>query len=508
MRKNLFSFSSLFALLLLLPLCIALYDIVSGNISFWYDPARDLLQALGNIHKLTLIGPPSGIPGIFYGPYWIWLLSLGLVISKDPRFITFLVSFIPYFIIFPIILYKHLAPLDKKITFILLPFFLFGYGIHYGTALWNPHPAALIFLTLLYLIMITDYKSLGKETYFKMLLTGLMAGILINFHISFGLGALVGVGIFFISDIALGLLQNKNQTGNYIMRRLLLLSIFGCGLLTSLTPFFAFEYRHGFNQIHTALGALSKFGGVVALKGLSNGQILSMFYGKLAILLGTNTPIAYGIGIICTFLVLYGLKSKRFVLTPLEKKLAILLLSISSGILLLYLTARNPVWDYHFLGVEIIFLMALALFGSKSALVKKILMVWVIIICASNSLAFYKSINQNHLVDSSLSVKEKVVDTIIKDAGAASYTVFDHSPSIYQYDYSYLFKWKADKDVPYDPGTIQKDAPAIYLIMTNVSSDDQRAFLGYRTPEANYKTSRQWTFQGNTKVIKRSRVTN
>jgi len=61
-----------------------LYAIISGNISFWYDPARDMLSAWDNLHKLTLIGSTSGIPGIFYGPYWIWLLSIPIFFSKDP----------------------------------------------------------------------------------------------------------------------------------------------------------------------------------------------------------------------------------------------------------------------------------------------------------------------------------------------------------------------------------------------------------------------------------------
>jgi hypothetical protein len=57
---------------------INLYPIIVGNIPFWYDPARDMLSAWDNLHKLTLIGSTSGIPGIFYGPYWIWLLRPAL----------------------------------------------------------------------------------------------------------------------------------------------------------------------------------------------------------------------------------------------------------------------------------------------------------------------------------------------------------------------------------------------------------------------------------------------
>src|SRR3989344_5586868 len=91
---------------ILLPFFLFLNNIINGSIPFWFDPARDLLMALDNLKKPTLIGPPSGIPGIFYGPYWIWMASFSLIFSKDPRFTAVLVSFLPYFTVFPYILFR------------------------------------------------------------------------------------------------------------------------------------------------------------------------------------------------------------------------------------------------------------------------------------------------------------------------------------------------------------------------------------------------------------------
>src|SRR6187551_3411896 len=85
--------------------CVQLHNVFSASIPFWYDPARDMLMGWDNLHKFTLIGPTTGIPGLFYGPYWIWMLSLGELFSKDPRIVILIVATLPYLILFPLGLY-------------------------------------------------------------------------------------------------------------------------------------------------------------------------------------------------------------------------------------------------------------------------------------------------------------------------------------------------------------------------------------------------------------------
>src|SRR5579862_9684999 len=77
---------------LILPFFFVLTNLKLNAINLWYDPSRDLLTAWDNLTKLTLVGPVSGIPGLHYGPYWIWLLSFGLLFSKNPVIITFITA--------------------------------------------------------------------------------------------------------------------------------------------------------------------------------------------------------------------------------------------------------------------------------------------------------------------------------------------------------------------------------------------------------------------------------
>src|SRR3989344_163041 len=122
----------LYLVSIILPFIIALHSISVGNIPFWYDPARDFLLGQDNIKKLTLIGPTSGIPGIFYGPYWIWLISLGQLVSKDPRVVVFLILAIPYMVIFPFVLFRFKKIFGISTIIILWLYFSFSSGLYYS----------------------------------------------------------------------------------------------------------------------------------------------------------------------------------------------------------------------------------------------------------------------------------------------------------------------------------------------------------------------------------------
>src|SRR3989344_8060735 len=55
-----------------------------GFFAFAYDQGRDLLAVARIIYEghFTLIGPTTGLQGIFYGPWWYYFLSPLLFFSK------------------------------------------------------------------------------------------------------------------------------------------------------------------------------------------------------------------------------------------------------------------------------------------------------------------------------------------------------------------------------------------------------------------------------------------
>jgi hypothetical protein len=488
----------------LLPLVIALEKVLSGDIAFWYDPARDFLSAWDNLHKITLIGPTSGIPGIFYGPYWIWLLSVGLLFTKDPQTAILLVITLPYFILLPIILWSMRKLFGLLTLSVLWLLFMLGFGLQYATSPWNPYPATLLLMLLISVILNIDFLKKGYQKFIKTLVAGILSGLILNFHISFGLGVFTGIILFLC--MYQGYYIFRKKTGKLTLQAaVLLLCTFLAGVFLAFLPFMLFELRHGFNQIHAAINVFTSKGSVVSLKGLSDALILQNFFEVPATLL--KIPLFYSsilLIVSCIFLVYQGLK-KQIIFTLLENKLLLLLISIAFAVLTLYLTSKNPVWAYHFIGVEIIFLLFIGIVVQKNNLLKILLVIWTICIAFLQVPTIKYNFHQHIVSGVSIAGEKRIVQTINNDAGGKQYTVFAYSPSIYMYEYSYLFRWLAQKDVPYDPGSIPANAETIYLIAPSVQDGKVVDFIHSHTPDAHYKTVKSWQIADGTVIMKRMR---
>ncbi len=497
-RNNKILFALVF-LVSLIPITIILTNVFTGNFSFWYDPARDMLAGLSNLSKPTLIGPTSGIPGVFYGPYWIWFLSVGQLFSPDPKVVTFVVETLPYLLVFPFILFKMRKVFTLGTISILWLLFLTSYS-SYFTNLWNPHLAPLFFLVTIYLLLIRT-SSFHFKNLFILFAGGFSAGLVLNFHLSFGIGMMLGIIIYMVYEGINEFLKEKNKI--HSLKEFMLKNIlFGLGLIVSFSPFLLFELRHQFQQTQALLNALFSYGGVVDLPGLSREQIISRFFERGADLFQMSLSIfAF---IFAAGLVYYFIKN-RGKQTPNELKLSILVLSITTGILFIYLTANNPVWDYHFIGIEIIFLLAVGIIINKLKWIKVIIMFVVFLLIANNGFKYITNINKDLTKNfGTLAAKENVVEGIRKDAGSNDYTIYAANDAIYTYDYSYLFRIHAGKDVPYDPGLIKDQTKVMYLVIPK-DVKNKEDFINFRGADTKYKTLKTTIYPDQTLVIKKEK---
>src|SRR3989344_5696971 len=74
-------------LLFSLGLYLRISGTFKGDFAFTFDQGRDFLVVRDIVyqHDLRLIGPPSGIEGVFHGVWWYWLLApVFLVFDGDP----------------------------------------------------------------------------------------------------------------------------------------------------------------------------------------------------------------------------------------------------------------------------------------------------------------------------------------------------------------------------------------------------------------------------------------
>jgi hypothetical protein len=477
--------TALIVLAIAIPLFLALTTLFYGHVTFWYDNARDLQSAWDNLQKPTLIGPTSGIPGIFYGPYWIWLLSIGVLISKDPVVITFITATIPYFIIFPLVWFRLAKFFGLSTVIIGWLLFMLSTGLVYSTQLWNPYPAPLLTVLIIYLLIIVDHKKISKLHLAYSAFIGLLLGILINFHISFGIGLLLGVIIFLLWDLLYEI--KRKFTKQFWISQFAYYGSICIGFFVAYLPALLFEVRHGFQQTQVLMHTLTKYGDVVAVKGLSKPLILEEFIKTFEKLLHVPETIAGLLMIVLPLSFIILLALKKILLTPAEKRIGMLLLSLFGGILFIYLTAKNPVWEYHFIGVDLVFVLALMFIIKKLSLVKIAAIFLVSVLIVSVSYTHY--VNAKTHLPSGLNEQKEIVNLIKNDARSSDYTVIAYSSSIYMYEYSYLFRWLAGKRLSFDP-SLNVSSGARYLIVPLKADPQVDDFFHFRAPVSQYKTEK------------------
>lgn len=502
--KNIFTTKRIILLtiaLSLVPVLDILQRVFWGDFAFWYDPARDMLSALANLQKPSLIGPTSGIPGVFYGPYWIWLLSFGQLFSQDPRIANFIVSTIPYLFIFPFVLSRFSQVFRPTTIAVLWMLFLLNYS-NYFTDMWNPHPAPLLLLGTIYLLFIAKLVG-SKRNMLLMVLAGFTAGLLVNFHLSLGIGMMFGILMYFAIAGAVSVFKSKHK-GQGFFNILATILLFGFGFLAAFGPYLLFEIRHQFQQTQAFMAALFSYGGVVTLPGLSQTEILSNFIERGANLL--SMPITLFSIVLLTLIGVHGVYIYRHGKNSKEFKLLAIILSLFAGIAFIYFTAKNPIWEYHFIAIEILFLMLLGLVIDKTKWIKAAISIWIVILVVINTVDFSKGLFHNPKNNTgTLAAKQNVVQGIVADAGKSDYTFYSLNPSIYMYDYSYLFKQIADKDISYDPGNAPKDPDTVYLIIPPESKNVQD-FINFRAPKESFGKVSEHRYPDATLVLKYTRI--
>lgn len=509
-NKSFFYKKAIFLLVILIPFFFSLTDILKGSIPFWYDPARDFLLAQANLQKIRLIGPETGIPGIFYGPFWIWLLSFGQLISKDPRVIALLVQTIPYFTLFPLILYK-LTKEYGKLTFITLWLLFILNFKNYTTFLWNPHLAPLLFLVLIYFLSSLRFPAKNKKGLLYFIIVGITSGLILNIHMSFGTGIIFATFMYLAILSVWHLLKNKKKLAKTFRKSFISIFMVVVGLLFTALPFFVFEIRHGFQQIKAVQNTIFKTvinsSDVVGQSGIEPEDIPMIFLQQINELLKIPNEYSRLILFLSFGVLLIELKRKKEKLNEKEIKILLFILLSSISILSFYLSSTNPVWIYHFIAVEIIFLLWLLILIAKSKIARYILATWAIIMLISNTKTFVLALDFDPLQIQSLTSKKSIVNLIYNDSGNQPFTVFAFSPAIYTYDFDYLFIWLSQENNLALPIKELKENVPVYLIIPETDKDTELDFINYKTPNVEFETSKKWKTPDNTLILKRKRKT-
>lgn len=495
-KKNLVGLA--FLVSIAIPLLMSLWFVVTGAIPFWYDNARDLLSAWENLTNPTLIGPRSGIEGIFYGPYWIWILSIPLIISKDPRGAFLFVGVVPYLILFPILFYSFRFVINKLAILILWVLFIFNIGSSYATNLWNPHMAPLLLLGVVFVLMRQNFNVFVFKKSLWVLLVGILAGLVINFHISIGSGVVLGLFLYFVIQGFVSLKRKK------IYSFLKNITVFVIGFVLSLSPFILFEIRNNFRQVAIIVETLTGTGNAAHVSGLSKELIVELFFARGAELAGISVIV---FKLILIFLLVWAVFSrfkKMIEFSQAERNLLLILACLTIGIMGVYLGANNPVWSYHFIGVEIIFLLFFGLIITKFNWLKYPALLLALFVFTQGTINFVEIVSRNSISHDTLSTKIEAVEIVVSDAGEKNYSFYAYSPSIYMYEYSYLFRWMTNKNISFDPGESQGENNLIYLAVPPERDDKVKDFINFRSGNGKYSTDNSWNINDDIIILRQT----
>lgn len=442
-----YSFTLEYFLLLLIIVfgsILRLEGVITNSFAFTYDVGRDMinLAAIIQIHKLPLIGPTTGIQGIFYGPWWYLILAIPFFLfNGDPQFVALFISAIGIIVI--ILGYIVGKKIRGAFLGIIFAMFLSVSPVMVGTSsqIWSPNLAPFFVLLILF-VLYHMYKNLQQQKtgiiYF--LLLGILLGLTIDMEIVFG--TLLAAGI----SIALLIFYKKQIFKN--------IPLFLLGLFVIFSPRILFDIRHqllmgkaflaffhGNSSSLTAL-PLVLFQRVLFLKNLWDDT------------LGYHNSVIDFVILICVFIMI-GIFYKKA--TNMEK-MFLQTIGVVLGVFLVGLSFFiHDIWPHYFVGIPVfyILLISIGITMAKDFLSISVAFVMIIVLLLINipQIKMILDIRKPVWEGNAAVYRNQlaVIDYIYHEARGRQFKYIVYTPPVNDYSYRYLFPWYGKKTYGYVP---------------------------------------------------------
>ncbi|QQG42190.1 MAG: glycosyltransferase family 39 protein [Candidatus Woesebacteria bacterium] len=433
MRKKIKSslvFNYLLIIILGLGAFLRLYRI-NELLGFWFDQGRDALVIWDLLHngKFFLIGPTTGLAGIFRGPWYYWLITPFYWIGRgNPVYPSI-------FLIFTTIaalgvIYYLGYKIQGRVTGLIaatIAAFSF-YIIEASRWLSNPTPMLLLSLVMVFgMYMVVEGKKWGWS--------------IISFCFGLSLFNFGSSGEFFYFPVLLifTIWQKKNwpDLKNLLFSVLLFIITFA--------PLVIFDFKHDGilrNNIYQSFVSEKSFI-VPTKKFLVERTVIyyDVFTKKIFDARGEREKITLSI------IALWFLVSTPKYLK--NKNISLLILFLVSPIVGLYFYQGNNavLYDYYFTGYYLIFvlLLGIVLGNMWKFTIGKVFVLYFIYLFISANFSILlprlteRSTNINSVII--LSDQKKAIEWVYNNAGDRNFNIDVYVPPVIPYAYDYLFKW-------------------------------------------------------------------
>jgi len=421
------------SLVLFTGLIVCVVPILSGIFFFTFDQARDLIWVKNQVDFFapSLIGPPGSLEGVFFGPVWLWLLTLPFIIGNgSPIFTTLFNSFVVLSagVLAVILLWRQ----HKFTACFLLILTFWSPAIHSLTGF----AFAQHLLPILTVVLVYSYAQILKSGDRKYFFSAVLA-ISIMFH------AEPVVSVFSLVSLPMVLFFTPHKKNLlHIKTVLLAIIIFSLPFL----PQIVFDLKHDFLQMKGLLAYLTgtnqSLGDVLPFsQRLIDRPVMLFTTYQLSIV--RSSPFLAAIFLLLSFFVTRKLSIKPFFKALLQ----------ASGLYLLSLwivfTLFSPQFKIFYLdGVVVIYLLWTAIILGALWEKKKLrIFISLILVVIGwhnlQPLRFYNSWKNGFVAEqksgSIFKTQKAIVDLIYKDSSGDGFKVYTFSPAVYDYPYQYLF---------------------------------------------------------------------
>ena len=441
----------------LLGLYFRIKGVLGGYFAFTYDQGRDMLAVYDLVinHKFSLIGPTTGLAGIFYGPWWYWFMAPFFAISGgDPKIILLAVVLVNTSMI-PIIFFLGRELWNKEIGVCLsimvafVPFFISS-----SVQLWSPNLVP--FFTLLSLFLL--WRTIKNKKLTTFFLLGTTLGLIQEGEVAYGVIYTIGVisALLYLKFIIKEKIQAKGL--------FTLLS----GFILVILPRLLFDLRHKFLIFQSTVDYLLKpkiYQVKLSLAERFISRIESFFslFSKTAA--AENKLIALVIALFSATLLIryvYSVNNQNSRVNHFIKAILVLLLLFFS----IFIIYPDALWEYYIIGLPIVYLILIGatLFSIKKFYPSIFIPYSILLILVSTSpLRLIQSYNTYWEGNESVYRNQiEVVNWIYQDADKHNFSVEVYTPSLIDYPYQYLFLWYGKKKFGYLP---VNDNKLVYYIL-------------------------------------------
>ncbi len=421
----------------LIALFVRVYRI-DHLLGFYYDQGRDALVIWNFFHegKLFLIGPTTGIEGIFRGPWFYWMIMPFYFLGKGdpfyPSVFLSLTTVIAGFLVFKI--GEKVGGKASGVLALIISSTSF-YLVLASRWLSNPTPMLIISVLIIYsLFLILE----GKKKIWIFL------SFLLGMAMQFGSAA----EVFYFPAIAIFIIWTyfKKKGNKNILPSLKIIIISLVVFLISFLPQIAFDVRHNGilrNAVFDFLFAEGSF----KLSIWKVAEIRLPFYFEVfsSKIFPTHKNFSY----LFFYIVLGILFIKRKILFRNEKFVLIFIVFLAPLIGMLFFQGNyGNVYDYYFTGYYLIFVLLLSLIlGSvwKSFLGKILIVLFLALFLKENIVSVRNYIISGVDGETTVALGNQIqaVDYIYEDSNQTDFNVDVYVPPVIPHTYEYLFKWRA-----------------------------------------------------------------